>query len=185
MTLLRSTLAAAALLGLAACALAQSAPTQPTVIESVELDMRSTETESTAVFTHQVVVTGTNLKLTCDRLEVIALRDPAKPGAIGDIEKFKSLVATGNVRLIQGDREATCGRAVVLPGDDKITLYDNPMVIDHGAGWTWTGDELLLLRGERRVLGKNIRATLPPVKDLGFEKDKKIEEPKAEQPKQP
>ena len=178
MTLSRPLLALCAVLATAGLVRAQSTPPQPTVIESVELDMRSTDTESTAVFTKNVVVTGTNLKLTCDRLEVIALRDPAKGGAIGEIEKFKSLIAIGNVRLVQGDREATCGRAVVLPGEERITLYDNPVVIDHGAGWRWTGDELVLLRGERRVLGKNIRATLPPVKDLGFDKDKQIEPPK-------
>lgn len=179
------------LLTLAASAIAlgaihgQTTDTQPTVIESVELDMRSSETETTAVFTQKVIVTGTNLQLTCDRLEVVALRDPARSGAIGEIEKFKSLVATGNVRIVQGDREALCGRAVVLPGDDKIILTENPSVTDHGVGWAWTGDELLLLRGERQVRGKNVRIVGPPVKDLGFDKDKQIEAPKAEEPKQP
>lgn len=165
-------------------ALAQNAPEQPTVIESVTLDMKSTDTETTSLFTGNVVVTGTNMRLTCDRLEVVAIRQQDASATIGKIERFKSLVAEGNVRIIQGDREAACGKAVVLPGDDKITLTDRPVVADKGVGWTWTGDELLLLRGERQVRGTNVRIVGPPVKDLGFDKEKKIEGA-PETPKQP
>lgn len=168
----------------AAPALAQSTAEQPTVIESQLLDMRSTDTETSSLFTGNVVVTGTNMKLTCDRLEVVALRSADASAAIGTVEKFKSLIATGNVHIVQGDREATCGRAEVLPGDDKIILTLKPVVTDRGVGWTWTGDELLLLRGERQVRGTNVRIVGPPVKDLGFEKDKPLEE-SAANPKQP
>lgn len=155
--------------------LAQSAAEQPTVIDAQTLDMRSTETEATSLFTGNVVVTGTNLRLTCDRLEVVAYRQADPHATIGKVERFKSLVAEGNVRIVQGDREAACGRAVVLPGDNKITLTDKPVVSDRSVGWTWTGDELLLLRGERRVFGTNVRIVGPSVKDLGFDKDKKVE----------
>jgi lipopolysaccharide export system protein LptA len=184
MTLARFTFLAAAIFAGTAALHAQGAPEQPTVIESRQLDMRSTETETTSIFTGNVVVSGTNMKLSCDRLEVVALRQPDPQAAIGNIERFKSLVAVGNVRIIQGDREATCGRAVVLPGDDKITLTDQPVVTDHGVGWTWTGDELLLLRGERQVRGSNVRIVGPPVKDLGFDKERKVEGA-PEAPKQP
>lgn len=155
---------------------AQRAAEQPTVIESQLLDMRSTDNETSSLFTGSVVVTGTNMRLTCDRLEVVALRSADATATIGAVEKFKSLIATGNVRIVQGDREATCGRAEVLPGDDKIILTLKPVVTDRGVGWTWTGDELVLLRGERQVRGTNVRIIGPPVKDLGFEKDKPLEE---------
>lgn len=175
MTSLRPAFLLAAALAVAASA--QNAPEQPTVIESATLDMKSTDTETTSLFTGNVVVTGTNMRLTCDRLEVVAIREKDASATIGKIERFKSLVAEGNVRIIQGDREAACGKAVVLPGDDKITLTDRPVVTDKGVGWTWTGDELLLLRGERQVRGTNVRIVGPPVKDLGFDKDKKVETP--------
>lgn len=178
-------LAALGLLLTAPSLRAQSAAEQPTVIESEQLDMRSTEAETTSIFTGRVVVTGTNMRLTCDRLEVVALRQHDSSATIGKIERFKSLVAEGNVRIIQGDREAACGKAVVLPGDDKITLTDKPVVSDRSVGWTWTGDELLLLRGERQVRGTNVRIVGPPVKDLGFDADKKVEQPAASEPKQP
>jgi len=164
---------------------AQNAEVQPTVILSELLDMKSTDAETTTLFEGNVIVTGTNMKLTCDRLEVVAVRSKADAAAtIGKVERFKSLVATGNVHIVQGDRDAACGKAVVLPGDNKITLTERPVVTDRGVGWTWTGDELLLLRGERQVRGTNVKIVGPPVKDLGFDKDKKVE-PAPETPKQP
>jgi lipopolysaccharide export system protein LptA len=179
-----------ALAGLASLS-AQTAEPQNTVIESEQLDWRSTDTETTSVLTGKVVVTGTNLRLTCDRLEIVAARKRDPSATIGKLEGFKSLVATGNVRIIQGDREAACGRAEVLPGDNKIILTGQPVVVDHAVNWTWTGDELEMLRGQRQIRGTNVRFTGPPMKDLGIDKPKpapeapKAEAPKAEDPKQP
>lgn len=167
---------------LAVSAFAQNAPEQPTVIEAQRSDMKSTDTETTAVFAGNVVVTGTNLRLTCDHLEVVAFRQKDDTASIGKIERFKSLVAQGNVRIIQGDREAACGKAVVLPGDNKITLTEKPVVTDRGVGWTWIGSELQLLRGQRQVIGKDVRIVGPTVKDLGFDKDKGLDDSKPKQP---
>jgi lipopolysaccharide export system protein LptA len=72
---------------------------------------------------------------------------------------------------VQGLREATCGRAEVLPRDDRITLTENPAVTDHGNGTVCTGDKLVLLKGQRRVLGDHVHITAPPIKDLGFDKN--------------
>jgi len=154
----------------AGIARAQNAESEVTVIESETLDMRSTDTETTSVLTGKVVLTGTNMRLTCDRLEIVALRSGDPKATIGKVDSFKSLVATGNVRIIQGDREAACGRAEVIPGSDKITLTGSPVVVDHAINWRWTGDELEMLRGERQIRGKNARFTGPPIKDLGIDK---------------
>lgn len=164
---------------------AQSAIPQNTVIESESFDWRSTDAETTAVFTGRVVVTGTNLRLSCDRLEIVALRKADPSATIGKIEDFKSLVATGNVRIIQGDREAACGRAEVLPGDNKILLSGQPVIVDHSVNWTWTGDELEMLRGERQIRGKNARFIGPPIKDLGVDLNKKPDAAPPAAPKQP
>ncbi|AOS45266.1 OstA-like protein [Lacunisphaera limnophila] len=169
------TLPALLCLGLLAARLpAQSVEPANTVIESEQFDWRSADTETTSVFTGRVVVTATNLRLSCDRLEIIALRKADPTATIGKIEGFKSMVATGNVRIIQGDREAACGRAEVLPGDNKIILTGQPVVVDRSVNWTWTGDELEMLRGERQIRGKNARFTGPPIKDLGVDLDKKL-----------
>ena len=184
MKLLRFTLGLLA--GLTAGLLrAQTPEPQNTVIESEQFDWRSTDKETVAVFTGKVVATTTNQRLTCDRLEIVALRKGDPGATIGKLEGFKSLVATGNVRIIQGDREAACGRAEVLPDDDKIILTGQPVVVDHSVNWTWTGDELEMLRGERQIRGRNARFTGPPVKDLGVDKPKPAEPAPAAAPKQP
>ena len=146
----------------------------PTVITSQNLDMQSSDDESTFLFTGLVTVTGNNIKLTCDRLEAVTvrtqkdiLRDKDKT-ALGQVGKFKSLLATGRVRIEQGDRVATCGRAVVLPGEEKITLTEDPMVRDGED--TAVGEKISLLRGERRAIIDKARITLPTIKDLGFSK---------------
>lgn len=155
-------------------------PSVPTVIISTKMEMWSTDTETRSVFTENVVVTGNNLKITCDKLDITAIRfdDPkAKDDTIGALEKFKTLVATGNVHIIQGDREVTCGRAEIFPGEDSIVLTEKPVVIDLSGPFTATGDKITIKRGERRIFGDNIRFQGPPIKDLGFEKDKPVQAP--------
>ncbi|HUJ42918.1 MAG TPA: LptA/OstA family protein [Opitutaceae bacterium] len=150
----------------------RAAPSTPpeTVIESQSLEMRSTDTETISVFTGNVTVTGNDIRITCDRLDVVSLRKGDRQDTVGKQDRFKSLVATGKVHIVQGDREATCERAEVLPGADTITLTGRPMVVDRGNNSTATGEPLILYRGQRRVDGTNVRLTLPPLKDLGFDK---------------
>lgn len=166
----------------------QLADTQPTVILSEQLDMRSTDTHTTFVFSNRVIVTGTNLRLTCDKLEVVTTREGDVTATIGKLGHFKSLIATGNVRLLQSDREAACGRAEVLPDDDKIILTDHPVVKDLANGATASGPRMVLYRGERRAVIEGdeaapSRIVLPAIKDLGFDKDKKT--PDADPEKKP
>jgi lipopolysaccharide export system protein LptA len=164
---------------------------QPTVIDSEKLEMRSTDTLTTFVFTNKVVVTGTNLKLTCDRLEVVTTRKGDPTATIGKLGRFKSLIAEGRVHIIQADREAACGRAEVLPDDDKIILTENPVVKDLANGATATGPRMVLYRGERRAViegsaDASVRIILPGIKDLGFDKEPaKPASPPAGEPKQP
>jgi lipopolysaccharide export system protein LptA len=154
----------------------------PTIITSTSMDMRSTDTETLSIFKDNVTVTGDNLRLTCDKLVVTAVRmlgKEDKNSSIPNLEKFKTLVATGNVHIVQGDREVTCGRAEVFPGEDRVVLTEKPVVIDNVGPYVATGDRIVLLKGERRIFGDNIRLQGPPIRDLGFEKDKPIEAPAA------
>lgn len=152
-----------------------AAPLPPTVIECDGLaETVSTDTETIATFRDKVVVTGTDLKLYCDFLKVIALRKGDIESTLGGYGNFKSLVATGNVRIVQGDREATCGRAEVFPGENRIVLSESPVVRSLDNEYVATGPRLVLYRGERRAViegrpDERARITLPPLKDLGFE----------------
>ena len=162
---------------------APATPLVPTVIESGSAEMVSTDKETIFTFRNGVTVTATNMKLTCEHLEVIALRSGDPAATFGKQENFKSLVAVGGVRIVQSDREATCERAEVFPGDDKVVLTGNPVVRSMDGQYQATGPTMVLHRGERRaqIIGEGSerpRISLPPLKDLGYEKQKeKKQEP--------
>ena len=153
------------------------APLVPTEIESGAAEMISSEKETTFTFSKGVTVTATNLKLTCRDLVVLAVRSGDPSATIGKQEQFKSMVATGSVRIVQNDREATCDRAEVFPGENKVILTGNPRVRSLDGQYQATGPAMELLRGERRarIIGnatERPRITLPALKDLGYEKEK-------------
>ncbi|MDR2674800.1 MAG: LptA/OstA family protein [Opitutaceae bacterium] len=151
---------------------AAPAPAEETVITSDTLEMWTTPEGIThAILTGNVKAAATNMRLACDRLELTATNIGDKTAAIGNLEKLQRLLATGAVNIVQGEREATCGRAELLPREDKVILTENPVVIDHANGSRAAGDPVILRRGERRVEGKNISITFPPLRDLGFDKN--------------
>lgn len=171
----------------AATPAAPTTPLTPTVIESGAAEMVSTDKESTFTFSKGVKVTATNMTLTCDFLEVVARRSGDPTATFGKQEDFKSMIATGNVRIVQNDREAVCERAEVFPGDDKVVLSGNPRVRSTDGQYEASGPKMELLRGERRAriigeAGERPRITLPPLKDLGYEKEKEKKKPAAPGP---
>jgi lipopolysaccharide export system protein LptA len=185
----RALMGAATSAGAAASA-PSSVPLVPTVIESGAAEMSSTEKETTFTFRNGVTVTGTNMKITCDELVVVAKRSGDAAATVGKQENFKSLIATGNVRILQSDREATCGRAAVYPGDDKVELTENPVVRSIKEGWTQTGPKMVLYRGQRRAVIEGTaterpKLILPPLKDLGYEKEKAKDKAGGEAEKKP
>ena len=135
------------------------------------------------------VVSVTPAHLTGTDPIVGSFRSPLpKNSTLPTLEKFKTLLATGHVVIVQGDREATCGRAEVLPHEDRVVLTQNPVVVDHGADLTNTGDEIILDHHDRRVIVNKAHVVGPTIKDLGFEQAKPVPPaadaaPKPEPPK--
>jgi lipopolysaccharide export system protein LptA len=160
---------------------------QPTTLTCDHMDMWSEGEETKAICTGNVTVTGTNLLIVCDRLELTATRiGQEEGGAVPDLDKFRYLLATGNVSITQGTRVATCGRAEVFPREEKVVLTENPVVADKATEMVSAGDRITMLRGQDRVFVENMRLTGPPIKDLGFEKKESEEkEAKEEAPAQP
>jgi hypothetical protein len=178
--LLLFALAAAGLL--AARAAAQSAIPQASVIESDgPAEMVSTDADTTFTFHDNVRFTGTDLKLTCDYLRVVVLRTGDPKATIGKVDKFRSLLATGHVNIYQTDREAACGRAEVLPQEDKIVLTETPVVVLHNPEFRGAGKKITMFKAQRQVQIEEPVLTGPPIKDLGIDKAAKP----AETPKQP
>jgi len=152
---------------------AQDAPPDTIITCTGPADVSSTDTETTALFHDHVVVTGNGIRLTCDLLQVVTLRQGDRTATLGEYGNFKSLVATGHVYIRQGDREATCGRAEAFPVRNVIVLSANPLVRYLKDQSTITGARITLYRGERRAVVESDAthtptATLPPLKDLGF-----------------
>ncbi len=160
------------LLALLACATLRAAAPQPTTLSCEHMDMWSEGDETKAICTGKVVVTGTNLRIEADRLELIASRiDDERNQSIPTLEKFRYLLATGNVSITQGTRTATCGRAEVLPREEKVVLTENPVVIDRATDFVSAGEKITMLRGQERVEVEKPRLTGPPIKDLGFDRN--------------
>ncbi len=149
----------------------------PTTIESGNAEVVSTETESTFTFRDGVTVTATNLKMTCSQLIVVARRTGDANATIGNQDRFKSLIATGNVQIVQNDRIATCERAEVLPGADKAILSGGrPKVRSIDGQYSDEGEVIELLRGERRAIIRGgasgqTKFQGPTLKDLGYDKE--------------
>lgn len=157
-------------------------PPQPTTLTCDHMDMWSEGEDTKAICTGKVTVTGTNLKIVCDRMELTATRISEKSGAVPALDKFRYLLATGNVSITQGTRVATCGRAEVLPREEKVILTEDPVVTDHATGFVSAGERITMLRGQERVEVEKPRFTGPPIKDLGFEKKSPSEDAGATTP---
>lgn len=159
-----------------------SAPSE-TIITAETLELTQNEADNTtfAILSGNVVVTTTDdLRLTCARLEVTATRLRDKNPALTPLDKFQRLVATGDVRLTQNTRTITCGRADVLPREDRITLTQKPVLTDTALKITAYGDPLTLHRAERRIEGQNGRFILPPWTDTPANPKSKNPNPKSE-----
>jgi lipopolysaccharide export system protein LptA len=169
----------AAALALAACLTGAAAPAEPpvTTIDSTgqgpdpgpAAESVSSDTETTTTFHGNVVVKGNDITLDCDFLKVISTRVGDKAATLGKYGRFRYLLATGHVRIVQGDRVATCGRAEVFPGEDRIVLTEDPVVAIASEGYRVSGPRMVLYRGQRRaVVEGRSHVELPAIKDLGF-----------------
>jgi lipopolysaccharide export system protein LptA len=150
---------------------------QITTVDSVSLESVSTDTETTTVCRDDVVAVGNDMTLHCDYLKVVATRIGEKTATLGKYGNFKYMLATGHVVIVQGDRVATCGRAEVFPGEDRIVLTEGPVVEIKSEGYKVSGPRMVLYRGQRRAVvegtpSQRSHISLPAIKDLGFPADK-------------
>ena len=117
-----------------------------TVIESERLSVIHTEEGNRFVFSGNVRVTGVDFEAECDRMEV---RTTARDGDGGGFGAIEVVEATGNVRVLQGGREATAGKAFIYPAENRVVLEDGPVVRD-GRG-TVSGHRMILRGTEGRI----------------------------------
>ena len=185
----RATLSTFAATLIAATAIAQptpapQAPTAPredkpmvaTEIESIRLNVENDGENAYFHFIDSVRLTATNMVVECDSLEVFATREAEQQSNIGKFSAIKEIVASGNVRIVQEERTATCQKAVVKPNEERIVLSGNPVVVQPGGRIVTynPGDKILLDRGNGRIQiitdgPRKLRLTSSAISDLGFE----------------
>ncbi len=94
------------------------APAGSTVIKSDELHVD--QTTHTSVFTGNVIVTGTNFRMTCQEMTVYSTDD----------NKVSKIVAEGDVVITQPNRVTHCGHAEYMKDIDTFVLTDQPVILD-------------------------------------------------------
>lgn len=165
-----------AALAAAAGARAAEAPPAPppaaelanTIIRSEHLEMRNDGVETHFVFTGSVRLTGTNLEVTCDKLEAFATQKGDRSAAIGKVGGLRRILATGSVVISQAGRRATAGRAEVLPNDEKIVLTEQPEVTDLETQVTMGGERMTFFRDQRYAQIEKPTVVGPAMPNLGF-----------------
>ncbi len=167
---------AAGFLAVAAFAQTEEKVAVATEIESVRLQVENDGENAYFHFSDAVKLTATNMIVECDSLEVFATREAEEESAIGKFSAIKEIVATGNVRIEQEERTATCQKAIVKPNEERIVLTGNPVVVQPGGRIVTYNpeDEIVLDRGNGRISiiakgPQRLRLTSSAIGDLGFE----------------
>lgn len=118
-------------------------PPGSTVITSDEL--HSDQNTHISIFTGNVVVLGTNFKMTCQEMTVYFTKD----------NKVDHIVSTGNVVITQPDRITHCGHAEYFHDTDMFVLTDQPVIRDHND--TYSSPEIDIFRTSQKISFKGGR----------------------------
>ena len=84
-----------------------------TIVKSRIVEMLEDPEKTRFIFKEDVEVLGTNLKTTCDRLDVTARE--VSDGVDADQLDVETIEAIDNVIIHQGERVATTDKAIILP----------------------------------------------------------------------
>jgi lipopolysaccharide export system protein LptA len=153
--------------GAAATAMPSASEMTNTIITSDgPLEGKNDGVSSYFVLTDNVRLTGTNLVVTCDKLEVFADQIGDRSATVGKPGDIRRIVATGHVVISQEGRKATAGRVEVLPREDKIVLTEDPVVTQGQI--VRAGETITFLRGEQKLIVDKPKLTGPPMRNLGF-----------------
>jgi lipopolysaccharide export system protein LptA len=161
---------AVSMLAMGAASQPDPGATQDTIIRSKgPLTMKNNGIEAHFVWIDEVVLTGTNLEVTCDKLEVFAERAPeqaGRKGALGSFQGIRRILASGHVVIRQEGRKATAELVEVLPADERIVLTGDPVVTDPAG--TVKGTRITFFRGKQEFEIENPEVIMRALPNLGF-----------------
>ena len=134
-------------------------PAGSTVITSDEL--HSDQTTHISVFTGNVVVVGTNFKMTCHEMTVY----------FTTANKVDKMVATGDVIITQPGRVTHCGHAEYFHDEDKFILTDQPTILDNKQ--TLSSSIITIYRTTQKLVTGGGRTTVTiPSESMGSNSNK-------------
>ncbi len=117
--------------------------------EQTTVDIRT----HTILFEKNVRVRRCEMIILCQRLRII----PEAGGATAE-----RIVATGNVRFQQGTRRLRADRAEYVDAEQKIVLTGNPRAWDTTDQNEMTGEEMVFLVQDEKLLVKRARVLFHP-----------------------
>jgi len=157
---------------------------QPIEITAKQTIVKTVAGGTETIFEGNVKVQQGDLTLTCDRLSLVYnQKDDNKshesrlkrlPKQLKEASKIKSITASGNVKLAQGDRTALADKALFDNAKRTITLTGGPPRLWQGRD-TVVADTIIIYLDEKRSEfkggqnGGGIKAIITP----GQDKDKK------------
>ena len=151
----------------------------PTVAQADYLEFMSVEENNHRFLLEgNVSVEGNNLYLTCDKIELLFVKDVN--GSSRQIGKINTMEAIGNVMLRQGGRKSYANEMTLSVPEGVAELRGSPdgktlaRVVDEEWGEA-VGEKIILVKGKRmaKVVGGKSgrpRVVLPPIPNLGFDK---------------
>jgi lipopolysaccharide transport protein LptA len=127
---------------------AETPPPGSTLIASDELHMD--QVTHVAVYTGNVVVTGTNFTMKCQEMTV----------NFDKADKIDNIVAKGDVVINQPGRVTRAGQAIYYHDEDMFDLTDQPMINDNGK--TIAAPEIIIYRTKQSIRTKGKTRTVIP-----------------------
>ncbi|MBR4597146.1 MAG: hypothetical protein IKO42_01980, partial [Opitutales bacterium] len=134
----------------------KDAKAKKTEIVSDKQSYVSGEANDTYLFENNVEITGTDFAASCERIEVSIKPEKAGKLQIAQISLIKDL------KISQGGRLATAGRADINPLKETVALTENPTV-QNDDGSKASGSRMIYTRGKQNISIENPRITLPPI----------------------
>ena len=153
----------------------------PMTITSARANAKITPTGKRVIYDTNVRIEQGDLLLTCDHLEVVARDENDRPSSgssvkdstlnLGEVSNIQSITASGNVKIVQGNKMAVSGEAVYDQAKGTITLKKGnspgpPPSLWQGRNST-VADIIILYLNEDRIemrkgQQKRIRTTIHP-----------------------
>jgi lipopolysaccharide export system protein LptA len=159
--------------------------TRPTTIDSDMAELVTTKDGHRFYFSGNVVVTGTDLLLNCDELEILSTRETNSSKSSANVGKISLMVARGKVSIKQKGSHGTGDKATMQADTGVFLLHGSPAVLIDERG-KLEGNEIVFERGKGRAelrggAGNRPRVELPELPVLpnfgrGAKKKKNIQE---------